>query len=586
MKKRHPSSFSIPSAYTLIGGGMTLLAVLLSAHDSLAQPPAAGTPKEAKAEEKQETKAEAKKVEVNLDDASIVKVPANDKYLMPIAFNTPDNKEGWIINIPGNRPIATPAYAEGMIFVGGGYGSHEFYAFDANSGQLKWQYKTDDDGPTAAVIDSGCAAFNTESCTVYVLNIKDGSLKWKEWLGDPLMSQPAIADGRLFIAYPTNGKKNSWHAPVSANMSQINPGKPAGTKDQHPLSHSLLCADLHTGKHLWEVPIPADVITAPVVEGGEVFLSCHDGTSFCITAETGKVAWQRKNNATSAPLIAEGKVITAERRDKGSVAYQGLSIIAKGTGATASSTIAGTSSADLPQAWGGDEFVDNGTWYQSGAVENSPQSADSSKHAIAKAAPPPAVITGIVPAPFLQSTSKGLVGMSKEQTTALDSSVGFAGGAPAAANLSGSQSNLGIDTVAGGWAYQGSRASHIYGDEGSFATAGDQFYQFNNKSGAVSWRATTRGGGIEAGAQVFAPPSLGKKSMYLVTGQGHVLSVDKDSGNVNYMYAFKQPITFQAALARGNIYVGTGYGKLICLKTNDPDADDWTAWGGNARHNK
>jgi hypothetical protein len=25
---------------------------------------------------------------------------------------------------------------------------------------------------------------------------------------------------------------------------------------------------------------------------------------------------------------------------------------------------------------------------------------------------------------------------------------------------------------------------------------------------------------------------------------------------------------------------------IICLKTADPDADNWTAWGGNARHNK
>jgi hypothetical protein len=24
---------------------------------------------------------------------------------------------------------------------------------------------------------------------------------------------------------------------------------------------------------------------------------------------------------------------------------------------------------------------------------------------------------------------------------------------------------------------------------------------------------------------------------------------------------------------------------LICLKTGDPDADDWTAWGGNAQYN-
>jgi len=42
----------------------------------------------------------------------------------------------------------------------------------------------------------------------------------------------------------------------------------------------------------------------------------------------------------------------------------------------------------------------------------------------------------------------------------------------------------------------------------------------------------------------------------------------------------------QPALALGNIYVGTANGLLICLKTGDPDADGWYAWGGNAQHNK
>ncbi len=33
----------------------------------------------------------------------------------------------WKVTIPGNRPLATPAIANGKVFVGGGFGSHEFY---------------------------------------------------------------------------------------------------------------------------------------------------------------------------------------------------------------------------------------------------------------------------------------------------------------------------------------------------------------------------------------------------------------------------------------------------------------------------
>jgi predicted component of type VI protein secretion system len=41
----------------------------------------------------------------------------------------------WKVTIPGNRPLATPAIANGRVFVGGGFGSHEFYAFSAKTGE-------------------------------------------------------------------------------------------------------------------------------------------------------------------------------------------------------------------------------------------------------------------------------------------------------------------------------------------------------------------------------------------------------------------------------------------------------------------
>jgi len=522
---------------------MTLLAVLWSAGDGIAQT--------------SKTTAKPEKiVEVNLDEAEAVSLPRNiSETLKPVAFTTTDKKEGWVVSIPGNHPIATPAYADGMIFVGGGYGSYEFYAFDAETGVLRWKYKTDDDGPTAAVVESGCAAFNTESCTVYVLNTQDGKLLWKEWLGDPLMSQPAIHAGKLYMSYPTAGRSNQFHQNVLQNNISHAPqaSPPAATPGK---SHALLCADLKTGKHLWQVPITSEVITAPVIEGDEVYISCHDGTSYCIKADTGTVAWEKKNNATSAPLVAAGKVINSERQDKGKVAYENFSIIAKG-----SFRAAGRS---MPTVVGGDDFRDGPEWKQ----------AEGGK-----------IVTEMRAAPFLQNSAKGVVGMTDKKFQELDTSVGFAS-APAAANLGSAAGNIGIDSVAGGWAYQGSRASHIYGDEGSFAAGGAEFFSFSNNTGSRKWTAKAKGQGIDADSQIFAPPALGQKSMYLVSGNGHVLSVDKDSGKVKYMYGLKESMTFQPALANGNIYLGTNSGRLICLKTKDPDADGWTAWGGNARHNK
>src|SRR5262245_7204477 len=49
----------------------------------------------------------------------------------PDLFKSREGKSGWKVILPGNKPLATPAVADGKLFLGGGFGSHEFYGFDA-----------------------------------------------------------------------------------------------------------------------------------------------------------------------------------------------------------------------------------------------------------------------------------------------------------------------------------------------------------------------------------------------------------------------------------------------------------------------
>src|SRR6266478_2244017 len=144
----------------------------------------------------------ASALRIDLSKAMKVNLPATSRDLEAASFGTPDGRSGWVLRLPGGRPIATPAYADGMLFVGGGYGTHEFYALDSETGRVIWKIQTGDDGPTAAVVADGMVAFNTESCTLVVVEERRGRVIWQEWLGDPLMSQPAIDKGVLFMAHP------------------------------------------------------------------------------------------------------------------------------------------------------------------------------------------------------------------------------------------------------------------------------------------------------------------------------------------------------------------------------------------------
>lgn len=469
-----------------------------------------------------------RQVAIDLDRAIGVKLPAITADLVPARFRTADGREGWILRIPGGRPIATPAFWNGRLFVGGGYGSHEFYAVDAATGVTAWKIKTSDDGPTAAVVEDGCVAFNTESCTVMVLDAQTGRTLWQEWLGDPLMSQPAISRGRLYMSYPGNPRG------PQVQMMQGTAGPklsaPPGRGDERGWSHRLLCAELRTGRHLWVRAIPAEVITAPVIEGEKVFLTCFDGSSLCLSAADGRILWHKNNGATSAPVVAAGQVVLTEKQSRGGEVREGIRRVTAEAGVARDTALLAAGKAE-----------------------------------------------------YLRAGRGGSTALSDAHLKQLDASVGF-GTAPASAGLGKAAEHLNVGTVAGGWAYQGSRAAYR---GGSILNAQGQYLNcVVAKDGKVAWRAQARGRGVDGNAQLFAPPALGQKNLYACTAQGHVLAVRQKDGALLFAYALGTPMAFQPALAGGSLFAGTSNGMLVCLETGDPDADGWHAWGGNAQHNK
>jgi outer membrane protein assembly factor BamB len=206
----------------------------------------------------------------------------------PTPFTGTDGRvRGWKVAIPGRHPLATPAVVDGCVFLGGGFGSYEFYAFDAATGELHWQYQTHDDGPTAAVVTDGRVVFNTESCELEVLTV-EGRPVWKKWLGDPLLSMPAVEAGRVFMAYPdSRGDRR----------------------------HYLACFDLADGRPIWRQPIVGEVITCPVLADNQVYLTNLDGTLACFRQEDGQPLWQEAKNASSAPAVWRRRCYFSQRRE-------------------------------------------------------------------------------------------------------------------------------------------------------------------------------------------------------------------------------------------------------------------------------
>jgi outer membrane protein assembly factor BamB len=133
-----------------------------------------------------------------------------------------------------------------------------------------------------ALLDRSCR-LKTESCELEVLAV-EGAPVWKKWLGDPLMSMPAVAAGRVYMAYPDS-------------------------EGDH--RHYLACFHLRTGEEYWKQPIEGEIIAAPVLADGAVHIATLGGTLYRLRQEDGRVEWQEARSATSSPVVWRASACSA-----------------------------------------------------------------------------------------------------------------------------------------------------------------------------------------------------------------------------------------------------------------------------------
>jgi len=429
----------------------------------------------------------------------------------PQEITTREGKKGWKVVIPGNRPLATPAVVDGKVFVGGGFGSYEFYCFDGKSGKQVWMYRTGDDGPTAAVVSDGYIAFNTESCELEIITM-DGKKVWKKWLGDPLMSMPAIHKGKIYMSYP-NSKGNN--------------------------KHHMACFDLKTVQQFWDKEIPAQIITAPVISKGNVYASTLDGSMTCLDTRDGTLVWQDKKNATSSPVVWNGKVFFS-RRDAVNQMVGGKQVVQQME-----------ELADRPIA-------------PKGEVKSIPATTQ--------------------PADYLDLAKRELHSKEQGKFKAYDGSVGF-GVAPAGAGLGMGGFNIAQNTVSGVWSYQGSKP-FVYNNL-LYSSMGCSVKCVDPDTQKVKWQTelkdkNAKGPLVDAS---LTPPAIVNGKLFIGTSAGDVLCYAAQDGKLLWRVTVSEPIVFQPAVANGRVYVSTSTGSLYSFDTGDAKDHGWLMWGGNSEHN-
>jgi outer membrane protein assembly factor BamB len=163
-----------------------------------------------------------------------------------------------------------------------------------------------------------------------------------------------------------------------------------------------------------------------------------------------------------------------------------------------------------------------------------------------------------------------------------DSSVGFGGGAPAAAKTSAARANLGQGTVRGIWEFQGSRPTVV--KDRNYVTQGDVVRGLDRESGKVLWEKKLAGDASKVGGHLGTPPAYAGGKLVVGTAQGDVVGYAAEGGAELFRVATGEEIRFQPALVGGRIFVGTAAGTLLAIESGDATLDGWTMWGGGPAH--
>lgn len=183
--------------------------------------------------------------------------------------------ESWEANLAshgGTVPNAT--VVDGVAIVGDGYNATSLVALDAKTGATKWTTPLGDNGAGPVAVEGNDIAFTTESCTVYVADAHTGTIRWQKWLGDPLVSHPAIASNVVYVVAPQDGTSTT---------------------------HALFAFDAKDGAERWHEIVGADAIGAPLVIGDRIYVSTQDGTVTRFS-RSGEVTWTVAAGAMSAPV--------------------------------------------------------------------------------------------------------------------------------------------------------------------------------------------------------------------------------------------------------------------------------------------
>jgi outer membrane protein assembly factor BamB len=212
-------------------------------------------------------------------------------------------------------------------------------AVDAASGRLLWQQPVIPDGQQARSgfggglgVTDGRLIVTTGFGEVLALSVTDGTIIWRQTLGAPIRSGPALDDGRIVVVTRDNAAFGLraetgdflWNLPGTATtapgvLAAASPAMSSGIAVLPFTSGEVVAVRATTGRVVWADALAGgrrglaratinDISGDPVISGVGVFAANQSGQMVAIDARTGRRGWFR-SFGSSNPAWAVGETL-------------------------------------------------------------------------------------------------------------------------------------------------------------------------------------------------------------------------------------------------------------------------------------
>jgi eukaryotic-like serine/threonine-protein kinase len=194
------------------------------------------------------------------------------------------------------------------------------YCLDAATGRSVWTFDTGNYLLGGAAVDNGQAVFSGCDSILHVLSTADGTETGKIATDAFVVSSPALAGGRAYIAN-NNGKllcidlaagKVLWeYAPEGGGSCYASPAVGTDAVVFGSRDRQVHCVDRAGGAVRWTFATRGDVDASPVIAGDKVVACSGDGRVYLLGLADGRLLWSYEIGPAvkTSPAVASGLVL-------------------------------------------------------------------------------------------------------------------------------------------------------------------------------------------------------------------------------------------------------------------------------------